>query len=162
GAAALHAAGIAHRELRPENVVVDRTGRAVIVDLGFARSPRIAAALLSQPPEGPLHQTNRKVTLRVRGSRPVSDRARPPGAEGGGAVHPAQYRAREQAAGCGIAARADVGALGMIAHELLAGELPYGDRTGRRVDGAVDAKWPGIAPILRRCLDPLPTERFAD
>jgi len=131
GAAALHAAGIAHRELRPENVVVERTGRAVIVDIGLARSPRIAAAMRSQPPEGPLHQTNPKVTVRVRGSRPVSDRARPPSARPGtGEIDAAQYMAPEQAAGFGIDARADVWALGLIAHEILVGELPHGDRTG--------------------------------
>jgi serine/threonine-protein kinase len=163
GAAALHAAGIAHRELRPENVIVERSGRAVIVDVGLARSPRIAAAMRSQPPEGPLHQTNPKVTVRVRGSRPVADRARPPSARpAGDEVDPAQYMAPEQAAGFGIDARADVWALGLVAHELLVGELPDGDRSGRRVDAAVDAKWPGIAPILRKCLEPLPTERFVD
>jgi serine/threonine protein kinase len=163
GAAALHAAGIAHRELRPENVVVERTGRAVIVDLGLARSPRITTAFRSQPPENQLHQTNPKVTLRVRGSRPVADRARPPsGRPAGDEVDPAQYMAPEQAAGFGVDPRADVWALGLIAHELLVGELPDGDRSGRRVDAAVDTKWPGIAPILRKCLDPLPTERFSD
>ena len=36
GLAALHEAGFAHGDVKPENVRVDDTGRAVVVDLGFA------------------------------------------------------------------------------------------------------------------------------
>jgi predicted Ser/Thr protein kinase len=153
GAAAIHAAGVVHRDLKPENIVVATDGRAVIVDFGLAREPSHIA-------EAP--------TVRQRGSATVTNT--------GTVVGTPRYMAPEQAAGQVVDARADVWALGLIAHELLAGALPVGgapraSRSGGAVGGgaasatidpAVDAKWPDSAPILRRCLGLLPDERFAD
>ena len=38
GLAAAHEAGVVHRDLKPENVMLDREGRAVIMDFGISRS----------------------------------------------------------------------------------------------------------------------------
>ncbi len=38
GLAALHATGVVHHDVKPENVVLAEGGRAVLMDLGFARS----------------------------------------------------------------------------------------------------------------------------
>jgi tetratricopeptide (TPR) repeat protein len=42
--AALHAAGLAHGDVKPENVRLGPDGRAVLVDLGFAAAPGTGAA----------------------------------------------------------------------------------------------------------------------
>jgi serine/threonine protein kinase len=43
GLEAMHAADLVHRDLKPGNVMVDRSGRAVIIDLGLARQAAEAA-----------------------------------------------------------------------------------------------------------------------
>jgi serine/threonine protein kinase len=85
--AAIHAAGVVHRDLKPDNIIL-RSGRSpVLVDFGLAL---------------------------VQG-RP--DRSRGAGTSG--------YMAPEQLSlGASVDARADLYALGVIAHELLLSDLP--------------------------------------
>lgn len=47
--AAMHAAGWVHGDVKPENVRLDEEGRAVLVDLGFARRAGSATAPLGTP-----------------------------------------------------------------------------------------------------------------
>ena len=149
GTAAIHAAGVVHRDLKPENIVVEPGGRAVIVDFGLAKDPGAASP-----------DANATMNLRAAG--------------GGGAAQPSatvtsagmivgtpRYMSPEQAVGETVDPRTDVWALGLIGHELLTGVVPaLEERGGRRVGEL--AKWPAVAPVLRRCLSLLPSERFAD
>lgn len=97
--AAIHAAGIVHCDIKPENIVLAAPARPVIIDFGVA--------LLD-----------------------------PEGRSGGGT--PA-YMAPEQMRGAGVDARADLYALGVMAHEMLGIEPPIARRFWSLDDAAAKA-----------------------
>ena len=185
GAAAIHAAGVVHRDLKPDNIVVDGAGRAVIVDFGLAREPSAAA-----------HDA-------MAAGSPVSATV----TQHGTVVGTPAYMSPEQAAGRAVDPRSDVWALGLIAHELVtgalpgieqprgdastadanrpprgaaptadAGEPPRGDAptadagepprpagpTSWEIVAAIDRRAPGLGAIVARCLAEDPAYRFPD
>ena len=98
GARALHRKGMIHRDIRPENIMIDADGTVTLIDLG---------------------------SVRVVG---LSDRAiDSAGAMGG--TH--QYTAPECLIGEIADRQSDLFSIGVVAHELLSGTLPYGAQAGR-------------------------------
>ena len=101
GLAAAHAAGIVHRDFKPDNVLVERdAGRVVVTDFGIAR---IASA--------PTNSDDVRLT------------------SPGFAVGTPAYMAPEQLAGGVVDARADVFALCVSMWEALFGERPFPGKT---------------------------------
>ncbi|MCS6901122.1 MAG: protein kinase [Myxococcales bacterium] len=110
GLAAAHAAGVVHRDLKPDNVLLagaspdaplSGTERVVITDFGIARATEREGA-----DEHPESQRSRDLTL-------------------GGIVGTPAYMAPEQLVGETPDGRTDVYALGVLLFELLAGRLPF-------------------------------------
>jgi tRNA A-37 threonylcarbamoyl transferase component Bud32/tetratricopeptide (TPR) repeat protein len=154
GLAAVHAAGVVHRDVKPDNVIVGADGRARLGDFGLAR----AAA--------PETETDGRVTA-------VATRAVPalgtPTATGVIAGTPA-YMAPEVLAGRSADAASDQFSFGVMAWELLHGQRPHGGATSSALHAAASAGAPrsprGAVPrwldaIVRRCLAPEPAARFA-
>ena len=80
----------------------------------------------------------------------------------GAVVGTPRYMAPEQAIGATADARSDVWAHGLVGHELLAGKLPALAEGGLAIASEVERKWPGISPVLRRCIALEPADRYPD
>ncbi len=94
-----HAAGIAHRDVKPENLMVRRDGVVKILDFGLARLFRPGAA------SGDAADFARTATGMIIGT--------------------AGYLSPEQLKGGKADGRSDVFALGVVLHEMLSGSNPF-------------------------------------
>lgn len=91
-----HAAGLVHRDVKPENILLDSGGQALLADFGIAREMRFipgqgTAVSYSGPPMGT-----------------------------------PEYMAPEQLRGGTVDQRADQYSLGAVLYELLTGKAPFG------------------------------------
>ena len=151
GLAAAHAAGVVHRDFKPDNVLVSPDGRAKVTDFGLARA--IASAVEAAPlsPDSAPAPTTVTATGALRGT-------------------PA-YMAPEQLRGEVADARADQFGFGVALHEALTGERPFRGASVAELRATVLAgarELPALRPlpgavrrIVERTLRPRPEERFA-
>jgi tetratricopeptide (TPR) repeat protein/predicted Ser/Thr protein kinase len=169
GLAAAHAAGLVHRDFKPDNVLLGRDGRVRVLDFGLART---AADLASDPDEVPK-------------DRPVqNDPLHTPVTRFGQVIGTPGYMAPEQASQGKTDARADQFAFCVVLFEALWGRKPFdeshkaaptaetvvdrGDggpkhlRAPQFVDPPRGANVPGwLIKVVRRGLSFDPAERYA-
>ena len=151
GLAVAHAAGMVHRDFKPDNVLVDRRGRVVVTDFGLARSLGDPAA--PADPDGA-----------PRSLDALAGALTLPGAVLG---TPA-YMAPDQLAGAPADARADQFAFCVTAWEALTGQRPFTGMTTAELCAAhatgrprsVDRVPRRLRPILERGLAPDPAARW--
>ncbi len=149
GLARAHAAGIIHRDVKPENLMVGSEGLVKILDFGLAKQLAGDGALSGLPTAAGL--------------------ATGPGIVMGTAA----YMSPEQARGGTVGHASDQFALGLILHEMITGRHPFqretpvqtlsaiiGDDPERLDRGAPRAPAP-LQWILERCLAKDPEERYA-
>ena len=104
-----HAAGIVHRDVKPENIMMRPDGYVKILDFGLAKLTEQQAmdADLEMPT---LLQTNPGLVM--------------------GTV---QYMSPEQARAKNVGVRTDIWSLGIVIYELLAGHVPFSGETSSHV-----------------------------
>ncbi|HEU4732388.1 MAG TPA: protein kinase [Kofleriaceae bacterium] len=150
GIAAAHAAGIIHRDVKPENVMMTRDGRAIVTDFGLARADDV---------------------IDPRGSTAAVDPAGPPPnpnlTETGAILGTPAYLAPEQMTGEAVDARIDQFTWGVMAWELLTGVRPFPVAFASRLDAIRVGVTPPptmprhIAAALARAMAVAPRDRFA-
>jgi serine/threonine protein kinase len=142
GIAAAHDAGLVHRDVKPENVLVTRDGRAIVTDFGLARADDAI------DPRGATFHADPNLTT-----------------TGAIAGTPA-YLAPEQLGGDPIDARVDQFAWAVMAWELLTGIRPFPVIFAVRLDAirAGVTPPPSLAPhlaaVLARAMSAAPRDRF--
>ncbi len=99
GLGAAHAMGLIHRDVKPENVLLDGEGHAMLGDFGIARE---------------ISDTPRRITTLASTGLPVGT---------------PEYMAPEQLRGGSVDQRADVYALGAVLYEMLTGIVPFTGET---------------------------------
>jgi Tol biopolymer transport system component len=145
GLAAAHAAGIAHRDLKPDNIMLTPEGRVKILDFGLAKSISRAAG-------------HADATRTIAATEP------------GTIVGTASYMSPEQASGSPeVDGRSDQFSLGLIIQELITGNKAFERPTAAETMAAIiredPAALPATVPLplrwsLERCLAKDPGQRY--
>lgn len=155
GLLAFHRLEMLHQDLRPANIMIDRTGTVKIVDFG---SVRVAG---------------------LEDCARLEDRSVGAGGESSAGAHEllgtAQYTAPEYFLGEPGTPRSDLFSLGVIAYQMLSGRLPYGAEVAKARTRAAqqllqyrsvlarDRDIPAwVDEVLRKATHPNPLKRYAE
>ena len=154
GLAKAHAAGVVHRDLKPDNIMITRDGFAKVLDFGVAKLVE---------PQGQPRGTGDAVTVQMeQHSRP------------GFVVGTAGYMSPEQAQGKAgeIDQRSDIFSFGCILYEAATGHMAFPgtdaidslNKIIRETPAPIQSFQPDLPAelqkIVRRCLEKEPDERY--
>jgi serine/threonine protein kinase/WD40 repeat protein len=144
-----HAKGITHRDLKPDNIMIDGEGRLRVLDFGLAKL---------QDPQGLGASTQATTAAAVT--------------EEGKILGTVAYMSPEQAEGKTVDSRSDIFSLGTILYEMATGTRPFQGDTTISTIGSILKDEPasvtelnGSLPrhagrIIRRCLAKHPDRRY--
>jgi eukaryotic-like serine/threonine-protein kinase len=143
---AAHAAGITHRDIKPDNVMVRDDGYVKVLDFGLARLDPVRSAKLgarNEEAETLLQHT------------PRSEFCTPHFTQPGVVMGTVAYMSPEQARGEAVDTRTDIFSLGVVLYEMLTHGQPF---TGETVNHAIVAILEKEPPPLADYVADVPVE----
>ena len=147
--AAAHQAGITHRDLKPDNMMVGDDGRVKVLDFGLAKP---TSGFVSGAAESALPTMAKTAEGVIVGTL--------------------NYMSPEQAQGKTVDARSDIFSLGVVLYEMLTARRPFGGDTPAEVLSSIIKDTPPsvaetrpelpreLSKIVQRCLAKEPTRRL--
>ncbi|HEX8399122.1 MAG TPA: protein kinase [Pyrinomonadaceae bacterium] len=132
---AAHEAGIVHRDVKPENIMIRSDGYVKVLDFGIAKLVEMRNAEAENLMQSP--HKNPQSEIRI-----------PHSTIPGMIIGTASYMSPEQARGLTVDGRSDIFSLGVMIYETIAGRLPFSGATVSDI----------IAAILK--VDPKPISDF--
>src|SRR5256885_9560513 len=129
-----HAAGIVHRDVKPDNIMVRRNGYVKVLDFGLAK---LTETVDRSPSDG---EASTRVLVQT---------------DAGVVMGTSHYMSPEQARGKPMDARTDIWSLGVVIFEMIAGRTPFEGETSTDIIVAITQKEP---PPLARFAPNIPAE----
>jgi len=147
-----HSAGIIHRDIKPDNIMIRRNGYVKVLDFGLAK---LTESSIDRSPSD--DEASTRVLVQT---------------DAGVVMGTSHYMSPEQARGKPVDARSDIWSLGVVMYEMVTGRPPFEGETSTDVIVAITQKEPSptarFAPdgpaeldwIIMKALRKVPDERY--